>query len=67
MKKERAQYPCNPTIERRAKALEVWNQIRRTEEVPMEMGTIEYALPQEHSVGAEGAGSMETGLSRIVA
>jgi len=52
---------------RRAKVLEVWDQIRRTEKVLMEMGTIEWALPQEHRAGAEGTVSMVKGLIRIVA
>ncbi len=29
------------------------NQIRRTEEEPMEMGTIDNTLLQDHTVGAE--------------
>jgi hypothetical protein len=54
-------------VERRAKALEVWDQIRRTEKVLMETGTIERALLQEQRVGAEGAVNMVEGLSRMVA
>jgi len=54
-------------VERRAKALEVWDQIRRTEKVLMETGTIEWALLQEQRVGAEGAVNMVEGLSRMVA
>lgn len=33
----------------------------------MEIGTVDYALLQEHRVGAEGAVSMAAGLCRIVA
>ena len=49
------------------KGTEVWNQIRRTEEVPMEMGTIKQALLQERCVGAEGTVSISAEPSMIVA
>jgi hypothetical protein len=45
--------------------LEVWDQIRRTEEEAMEMGTMEEALLQNHCVGTEGAVSTAAELSKI--
>ncbi len=54
-------------VVQRANVLEVWDQILRTEKVPMEMGTIERALLQEQRVGVEGTERIVEGLSRIVA
>lgn len=53
--------------ERRANELEAEDQIRRTEEEPMEMGTMDKALLREHGVGIEGMVRSMDGLSRIVA
>jgi len=41
----------------------VWNQIRRTDEEAMEMGTREYALLQVHSIRLEKTANMATGTS----
>ena len=67
MKKKRGIVRSTQAAARRAKALETLNQIRRTEEEPMEMGTIEWALLQEPRVGAEGTVSMAAEPSKIVA
>lgn len=53
--------------ERRANELEAEDQIRRTEEEPMEMGTMDKTLLREHGVGIEGMVRSMDGLSRIVA
>jgi hypothetical protein len=47
--------------------LEGCDQIRRTEEDPMEMGTMDKALLREPCVGTEGRVRSSDGLSRIVA
>jgi len=52
--KEKGHRPLTQAAERRAKELEVWNQIRRTEEEPMEMGTMEKSLLQVHCGSADG-------------
>ena len=52
-------------IERCVNELEVWDQIRRTEEELMERGTMEEALLQDHHVEAEGTVSKAAGVSRI--
>ena len=51
------------TTKRRAEELEVWDQIRRTEEEPMEMGTIDNPLLQDHGPGTEGPVSAAEKLS----
>ena len=53
------------TTKRRAEELEVWDQIRRTEEEPMEMGTMDNRLLQDHSTGTEGLGRAVERLSKI--
>jgi hypothetical protein len=47
--------------------LEVWNQIRRTEEEAMEMGTMEHALLPDHGVETECAMRVVAMLSSIEA
>lgn len=54
LKKERGHRPLNPSSQTAAKELKVWNQIRRTEEEPMEIGTMEHALLQDHCIQTEG-------------
>jgi hypothetical protein len=53
--------------ERRVNELEVSNQIRRTEEESMEMGTMDKTLLREPRVETEGIVRSMKGLSRIVA
>jgi SOS-response transcriptional repressor LexA len=67
LKKKRGIARSTQSAARRAKALEVKNQIRRTEEEPMEMGTIERTLLQEHRVVAEGTVRMAAEPSKIIA
>ena len=55
------------TATRRAEKLEVWDQIRRTEEEPMEVGTIEHALLLKHRVVAKGTVSMAAEPNKVVA
>jgi hypothetical protein len=43
----------------------VWNQIRRTEEDPMEMGTMENTLLPDHGAETEGLVRAAEKLSRI--
>ena len=57
------QRPLGLRAERRALELEVWDQIRRTEEEPMEMGTIDNPLLQDHGPGTEGPVSAAEKLS----
>ena len=45
--------------------LELWDQIRRTEENPIEIGKMEYGLLPDHRVWTEEAGSTAPGLSMI--
>ena len=66
LKKKRGIARSTQAAKRQANELKVWNQIRRTEEEPMEIGTMEHALLQNHRVGATGTVSMAAGLSRIV-
>jgi hypothetical protein len=44
--------PTQPSGERNT--LEVWDQIRRTEEELMEMGTMDNTLLQDHGTGTKG-------------
>jgi len=46
--------PLTQTAERRAKELEMWDQILRTKEELMERGTMEDALLPDHCVRTEG-------------
>ena len=58
---------ARPTLpsDKRNTLLDVWNQIRRTEEEPMEMGTMDNTLLQDQGAEAEGlVRALET-LSRI--
>ena len=55
--------PTQPSGERNT--LDVWNQIRRTEEELMEMGTMDNTLLQGHGPGTEGRGRAGETLSRI--
>ena len=50
---------------RRAKELDVWNQIRRTEEEPMEMGIKDNTPLHDHGAGTEGRVSTVGKLSKI--
>ena len=59
------QRPLGLRAERRAQELEVWDQIRRTEEELMEMGTMKNALLQDHCIQTDGTGSTAAGLSKI--
>ena len=52
------------TAERRAEYTAVWDQIRRTEEELMEMGTMDNTPLQDHGVGTEGLVSTVETLSR---
>lgn len=53
------------TTKRRAKELDVWNQIRRTEEESMEMGTMDNTLlPDEYAVTKGLVSAVETLLSK---
>lgn len=63
MLKQMDQHPLGLRAERRALELEVWDQIRRTEEEPMEMGTIDNPLLQDHGPGTEGPVSAAEKLS----
>lgn len=66
MKKERGHRPLTQTAKRRAKELEMWDQIRRTEEELMEMGTMEHALLQDHGGGTEGFIRAVEKLNKVV-
>jgi len=55
------------TAERRPNDLEVEDQIRRTEDEPMEMGTMDHALLREHSIAPQGIARSIGGPSRTVA
>ncbi len=59
--------PLNSRKQSGEKEMEVWNQIRRTEEESMERGTMENALLHEHRVGTERVVRSVEGLRRIVA
>jgi hypothetical protein len=53
------------SAKRRAKELDVWNQIRRTEEESMEMGTMDNTLlPDEYAVTKGLVSAVETLLSK---
>ena len=59
--------PLNSRKQSGEKEMEVWNQIRRTEEESMERGTMENALLHEHRVGTERVVRSVEALRRIVA
>jgi hypothetical protein len=59
------QPPLVYPAKRLTKELDVWNQIRRTEEEPMEMGTMDNTLLPDHGAETEGLVRAVGKLSRI--
>ena len=57
--------PTQPSGEQNTITLAVWDQIRRTEEELMEMGTMDNTLLQNHGAGIKGRVRAVEKLSRI--